>query len=612
MPLRKAYPIRYTYRGLCDAADGTDVFLGASQQLSNWLFDRDNPEVIVPRPGVTPITSFAGFNTPGFISIHNSVEPNIYGMIGTNRNGGKDEPFVWDNVAQVFNAVVGVQALNVPASPATSGAWTPPTLAIIGSRVIFTHPGFAGVNGLFIGFIDTSSFTLATIGTTALASATITAVGSTVGLMLGQRITGANIPANSWVTNFTVNTITINVACTGNAVGAALAISGGTPAAPLWGAGNTTTVALPAAPTAVANFNNRAYYAVGNTLYWSDNLAPTNISNANQSQVVGDGSAIVALYGASVQTSSGGVTNLLLIFKAGSQVWQFVGDQALGTVALTPISMNIGTNAPRSIVGCDEGVYFAASDGPRLIDLNAVMTPVTHGDRSSQSDIGAPFRNALTPSRIAAAFCSSIYRTSMDTVLRGQQVFGQDYWFDTGRRRWNGPHSFAWDCACPFDTYFILSTKNVPGVLFKSQSYPDVNSVYTDNGATMTCTAISATLPKVEEMKEKQVLETTTELGYTSALNNPYQISAIDDQGTTLNSLAITAFNAGGLWGGFTWGATPWASIFSIPHVFDVPWNDPIIFQKLAIGHTVTAAAGVSVGTTFARYQNTGYTTTIP
>lgn len=612
MPLRKAFPVRFTYRGLSDAADSTDVFLGASQQLSNWLFDRDNPEWIVPIPGVTALTSFAGFNTPGFVSLHNTVKPLIYGMIGTARNVGKDEPFVYDNAASAFNAVAGVQATNVPTSPATSGAWTPPTLAPVGSRVIFTHPGFTGAGGLFFGFLDTSSFALATVGTTAIGSPIITAVGSTVGVALGQTIAGAGIPANSWVIGFTVNTITINVNCTANGAGVALAIAGGTPAAPLWGAGNTTTVALPGVPKCVSNFNNRAYYAVGNTLYWSDNLAPTNISNANQNQVVGDGSDIIALYGASVQTSSGGVTSALFIFKANGQIWQFVGDQALANTALAFVSLTIGTNAPRSIVGCDEGIYFAATDGPKLIDLNSALRDITHGDRSVSSDISAPFRNAITPSRIAAAFCSSVYRVTMDTVVKGQSLFAQDYWFDTRRRRWNGPHTFAWDCASPYDTYFIVSGAGTPGVLFKSQAYPDVNTVYTNNGANYNCTATSATMPKIEEMREKQMVEMTSELGYTPIANNNYQIYALDEQGSVLNQVAVSTYNPGSLWGGITWGLGVWGSNAPAPHTFDVPWDDTVIFQKIAIKHVVMAASGVCVGTQYMRYQNTGYTTTIP
>ena len=196
MPLRKAYPIRFTYRGISDSTDATDVFLGAAQNLKNLIFDRDNPEWMVPRPGVTPITTFPGFNTPGFVSIHNTIEPLVYGMLATNRNAGHDEPFLYDMSMQAFRAISGVTNGNTPISPATSGAWSPPSLAAIGSRVIFTHPGFGGVGGLFFGFIDTSNFSLNTVGTTANGNALVTAVGSTIGVALGQTIAGVGIQAD--------------------------------------------------------------------------------------------------------------------------------------------------------------------------------------------------------------------------------------------------------------------------------------------------------------------------------------------------------------------------------------------------------------------------------
>jgi hypothetical protein len=238
--------------------------------------------------------------------------------------------------------------------------------------------------------------------------------------------------------------------------------------------------------------------------------------------------------------------------------------------------------------------------------------PITHNNEKNASDISVCFRNALTPSRICGAYASQVYRTCMDTVSKGQQLFGQDYWFDQTRRRWNGPHTFAWDCAAPYDNYFIVSTKNTPGVLFKSQAYPDVNSIYTDNGASFNCTALTATMPKNREMVEKQVLETTTELAYLSAPNNNYNVFFLDEQGAVLNQAAIAAYQAGTLWGGFVWGVGLWTTIFSVPHTFDVPWPTPTIFQKLALQHKVQAAQGVAIGTTYMRYQETGYTTTVP
>jgi len=94
--------------------------------------------------------------------------------------------------------------------------------------------------------------------------------------------------------------------------------------------------------------HNRAYFACGNTLYWSDNLAPTVITNANQNLIIGDSTPIIALSGQPIQTSSGGVSSALYIFKKSGQIWQLIGDQALGTLFLSPVSLTIG-QVPRAL-----------------------------------------------------------------------------------------------------------------------------------------------------------------------------------------------------------------------------------------------------------------------
>lgn len=617
MPIAKSFPVRFSYRGLSDAYDSTDAFLGACRSLANFVFDRSNPELIVPRPGVTPITSFAGFATPGFISIHNTIAPRVYGMLGTARNAGKDEPFCYDLAAAAFVAISGVQATNVPTSPASSGSWVPPTFTIVGTRLVFTHPGFAGAGGNYFGLIDISGTNIAPTGTTAIGSFIVTAVSSIVGVEVGQRIANAGIPANSTVASFTAATITFTnptaTPATANAVATVLAITGGTKAAPLWGAGQTTGNALPTAPSAVANFNNRAYYAIGNTLYFSDNLRPTHITNATQTQVVGDDASIIALFGAPVQTSSGGVTAALFIFKDGGQIWQLVGDSATNNLLLSPVSLDIGTSAPRSLALAPEGVYFAGNDAPYFVNVNGVVSALSHdASKILASDVSAPFRFATQPSRMAACFNSQTYRVCLDTVILGQAISGADYWFDLRKRRWNGIHTFAYDCASPYMNYFILSTANTPGVLFKSQSYSDTASTYADNGTAYQCTAISATWAKIEDMSQKQVIETTTELAYITTPSLSYSVTALDEQGNSLGSAAVNAYRPGSLWGGFTWGSGLWSSTIGIPHTFDVPWPAPIVTQKIAIQHSIPAVAGAAVGSTYMRYQKTGYTVAPP
>lgn len=94
------------------------------------------------------------FPNATFISCFKVIGTRIYGMASTSRNAGRDEPFVYDIPSASFILVTGVTAVNSPVSPAQVGAWNPPTLALVGSKVIVAHPGFTGVGNAFFGVID--------------------------------------------------------------------------------------------------------------------------------------------------------------------------------------------------------------------------------------------------------------------------------------------------------------------------------------------------------------------------------------------------------------------------------------------------------------------------
>ncbi|MEF9504260.1 hypothetical protein OWS73_21410 [Burkholderia sp. 1B3(2022)] len=126
MAIRNAKPVRFTPKGLCDAFDATDAFAGACQLLSNLVFDQGNPEIIVARPGVgSAATTFGGFASPTYVSVHTVIGTVAYGMVSTARNPGFDEPFAFNLLTSSFITISGVTSANVPSSPATSGAWAP-------------------------------------------------------------------------------------------------------------------------------------------------------------------------------------------------------------------------------------------------------------------------------------------------------------------------------------------------------------------------------------------------------------------------------------------------------------------------------------------------------
>jgi hypothetical protein len=86
-------------------------------------------------------------------------------------------------------------------------------------------------------------------------------------------------------------------------------------------------------------------------------------TSGTQALTIGDTSSITALSGLPVQTTSSGVVQALMVFKA-SQVWQVTGDPAAvggSTLALNFISLNVGCSSPRSIALSPLGLYFASN-----------------------------------------------------------------------------------------------------------------------------------------------------------------------------------------------------------------------------------------------------------
>ena len=534
MALRKQHAVRFAAKGLSDAYDSTEAFEGSCRSLSNLVFDQANPELMICRPGVgAPITTFASFTTPTYAHTYISIGSVVYGLVATGRNAGHDEPFAYDTNSAAFITISGVTSANTPISPSTTGAWTPPSVAVVGKKIIITSAGFSGAGGNFFGIIDIT-----------------------------------------------------------------------TPATPVWSGNNTATNALPSVPTSVANLNNRAYFSVGNILYFSDSLDPLTRSAASQSLTVGDPSLIVAQSGLPVQTTSAGVVQALLVFKQ-FQVWQITGDLALSNLALNYLSLNVGTIAGRSVVQTPYGTNFMGIDGPYIVDPYGAVRPLTKESKQNEQDVQVPFIYCQQPTRAAAGYSGGTYRICVDTLL-SSALTTNDYWFDLQKRRWNGPHTWPVDTMTQIGNYFVVSHRTLGAALYKSQLFPDQTTVYNDNGAAISFNLESSTFPKDPSMTEKMVVESTIELSSAGAAV-AYGIRAIDDQHTILNAITLLVPAHGSIWGAFNWGAGYWSSNSNIPHVYNVNWTSPLVFQKMALVVTGTASNNIAIGSFFARYQDAGY-----
>ncbi len=537
MAIRRAYPVRFTPKGICDAFDSTDTFPGACARLQDLVFDQGNPEIVVSRPGVgTALTTFGSFTTPTFVSVHIAVGTVVYGMVSTGRNPGKDEPFAFDTASNTFITISGVTGANTPTSPATSGSWTPPTMAVVSTKILVTHPGFSGAGSNFFGVIDIT-----------------------------------------------------------------------TPATPAWSSSNLATNPLPGVPTNVANFNNRAWFSVANVIYFSDVLVPTTRTNASQSVTVGDTTPVTALSGLPITTTSAGVIGALVAFKP-SQTWQITGDSTTNNLALNYITLTTGTTSPRSVAQTPFGITFAAKDSPYVLSFIGTLTQIsaTPG-QGGTADLQFPFQNVTEPSRVASCYSGNVLRFCLPTIILGAQATN-DYWYDIHRKRWNGPHTFTYDCCSAVSNFFVLSGIDHGAALYKSQSYPDQASVYNDAGVSITGRLTSSSFPKTGHMQQLQVIESTIELSSAGAQVN-YNLTAMNYQYAPMNSVFVMTPAAGKLWGSNTWGdGSVWTSRVNIPKPYSIPWTAPLVFQKMSIDVVVASSNSVSIGTFFARYQDAGYT----
>ena len=542
MGIRDGRILRFTPVGLADAFDASDKFPGSCRNLQNLVFDQSNPSCVIPRPGVgDAFTSFAGFTTPTFISCQIIVGNYIFGMVSTGLTVGKDQPFCYNLNTNSFVTISNVTSGNSegrPTSPATTGAWAPPTMAVVGVKIIITHPGYSGTGSNFFGVIDISN-----------------------------------------------------------------------PAAPAYSTMNTTTQGLPSVPTYVANFNNRAYFICGNSVYYSDVLVPTSMTNAGQALTIGDTSACTALSGLPVQTTSAGIVAALIVFKT-SQIWQITGDAAIsGSLSLNYLSLNVGSVAPRSVQPSPIGTIFVSQDSAYIVSAAGAVLPLSNqlGSFNATSDIRQPFNYCTQPSRIASAYSNGIYRMCIPTIIDGN-VATNDYWFDTKRMRWNGPHTFVYDAVSSAGDHFIVSGAGSGAKLFASYAVPSTNTIYTDNGSSYLVDLKTADFPNMNEMAMQQMIESTIALGSAGASQN-FNITAFDDAGNYITSTNIKTNPSGTLWGSNRWGdGSLWKSSLVRPQTYLLNWSAPIVFNRIAIEINATAGSGVAIDSFFARVQKTGYT----
>ena len=342
------------------------------------------------------------------------------------------------------------------------------------------------------------------------------------------------------------------------------------PAAPVWHSGNTGVTALPYPPLAVAQYNNRAWFAVKNTLGFTDTLS-TNISDATHFITVGDSVNITALAPQPITTSVQGVIQALVAFKP-SVISMITGDAATNDLAQNIISSSVGCVAPRTVSAFPKGIIFMANDGIRTINQQGTLT-------DPNPDLQVPFVSAVFPSRASAGYNNNVYRISVQNGhISGNPT--QEFWFDVRSNGWTGPHSFVQTLCCPYSETFVAFSDAIHPALFTSDVMQSGNSTFTENGSAMSFVYQTAPLADDGGMYHGSAILSVIDMelpanGYT------YTFAASDVAAGAICSAIVTAKNTGNEWNYSNWGTLVWTNRQYGLDRYNIPWPQPLVFTRL-------------------------------
>jgi hypothetical protein len=283
---------------------------GIMTALQNLVPDPANQGIWVPRPAGQVFAATAAAFTPGFISALFITGRYAYGMVSSALHAGFDQPFAYDLVGGAFIAITGITGANVPTSPLTTGAWTPPTMDQVGVYILVTHPGFNGAGNGYFGWINVSSPLAPTWASGNLATNLLPSPATYV-KQFNQRAFYAVAPFGAQPATYASDVL-----------------------APL-----TATN-----PLILTYGDNKPLFAMG---------------------VLGQQNIFGGITQALLVFKDNNIFQLTGDWGAGG---------ALGTIALNSLNIAVGTIAPLSVVPTPRGVAFLSQDGFRIIDWQSKIS----------------------------------------------------------------------------------------------------------------------------------------------------------------------------------------------------------------------------------------------
>ena len=673
MPLVKTRPMRFRPRSLADALDGDNEAEGACSALINLIQDPSTPACLQCRPAAQILSTFSGFSSPGVVAQALQVNNLVYGVIASSRNAGHDEPFVFNLTTGAFLTVNGIVNSNTPVTQPTTGDWVAPSMAVVGTKIIVAHPGFAGLgNANYFGYFDVSNYTQTqlgnvasgskqitgnmsigalgfgytisgagipagttvtnlvnvtpqTTGTTTSGSPNITGVGSIAGFAAGQPITGVNIPLGATVVSASGTTIVISANATATSSSPVTISATGTV---ITMSANATATTSQESITIAGGTAGTPLWCAGNTTNIPLTGYPTNVNNFNNRAYISVGQYLILCDPLSLNVSQASqaltvgdtapitaLQPLTIINPATSAPVQglLVFKQNLVTLVTgdpTQNSLANNTLSPSGVGTTSPDAVCATTTGVYFVDVDGLRCVELSGNITDPlPDVRVPFINAINRTRISAAYNAGVYRV----CLQRGDVSGtpwQEFWFDLKYRLWTGPHTFQQQVILPWKGSFVAFSNAYPATMYQTDPVQTATSAFTENGTSLTWTYSTCALPDNEDLMQNSLVVSTINLSFKSG-EPAISFTATDENGTVLGvaNLAPTSGTAT-LWGSFVWGAALWYGQQFGLQPQQIPWTNPITFSKLILTASAPSTLGFRISNFQALYQPLGYVTT--
>ncbi len=455
-------------------------------------------------------------------------------------------------------------------------------------------------------------------GTTLLSAVGGTIIMSNPALLTGQTelfFTGAQIQ--------------INQDAAGTHLGETLTITGGTPAAPLWAAGDTGTNNLPSTPVGVGEMNGRAWFACGDDgIPFSDALLPCLRTNATQALIPGNGVAVTAIGELKLTSSTlGGNVQGLLAFQRDSDIQQITGDPITLNLIMADLRCATGTHAPLTIASTTKGTFFVSPQGLRLVGFSGQVS-----DPIGQDGAGVvqPFLNVTNPpmtgnfpaSRMCAAANGRTLRITVP-IQATPDVFPylippdattmwREFWYDTTRGTWTGPHLCASSVISAWSDTFLLAPAPIGAmVLRQSDDAQNPASVFVEDGVPMQWEWEPSLMPDNGMMAENAIIESAVMVALMPEEN--IQVDFLDEVRANLDGVRIDGLVIPpSYFGEAQWGVSFISPDSGTIRQRQLPWTTPITFKQGTVNIRGNSSPSIVIGNLYLRYEILGYMLEIP